>query len=326
MFKFFFYVAAFSLPLVSRAQTTVDFENFQFPSGQNYWNGSDQTGDFTINGATFTNSYNPDWSSWSGFAVSSEVDVTTAGWMNQYSSFAASGAANSEKFALWYANGEISFDVPTQPLSMAVTNTTYSALSMQDGDDYAKKFGSIYNANGEEDGTEGKDWFKLTIIGMNADNEVTGEIDFYLADFRSKDTAEHFILNTWQTIDLSGLGTVSKILFEMSSSDVGAWGMNTPGYFVLDNLQFNQSDVSLDNQPAFRYSVYPNPAVDFVTINSTSELEFSVKLLNINGEIVMESNDNTNHNLNLNFLADGVYFLQMSSSMGVLTERIVLAK
>ena len=37
-------------------------------------------------------------------------------------------------------------------------------------------------------------------------------------------------------IDLSELGEVAGLQFCMSSSDVGQWGMNTPGYFVMDTM------------------------------------------------------------------------------------------
>jgi hypothetical protein len=326
MKKFFFFAAAFCLPFFSTAQYVVDFENFQFPENQNYWNGADESGDFAISGATFTNSYNAAWFSWSGFAVSSEVDVTTPGWLNQYSVFAGSGANGSQKFALWYANGEISFAVPTQPVSMAVTNTTFAALSMRDGDDFAKKFGSIYNADGEEDGTEGKDWFRLTVTGMDADNEPTGTVVFYLADFRSENESEHFILDLWSTLDLTSLGTVRKLIFELQSSDVGQWGMNTPGYFALDNLTFYQSSVGLNQFQEISYVVYPNPAQNFVNIKQNQGEDFSITLVDAAGNLIQNHTEAATHLLDLSALPNGVYFIQMTAQNGVKTERIVVTR
>ncbi|MBR5101496.1 MAG: Ig-like domain-containing protein [Muribaculaceae bacterium] len=37
-------------------------------------------------------------------------------------------------------------------------------------------------------------------------------------------------------MDLTSLGTVSSVMFTLSSSDVGQWGMNTPGYVCVDNF------------------------------------------------------------------------------------------
>ncbi len=326
MKNFIFSIAALVLPFFSSAQYTVGFEDFQFPSEQNYWNGDDESGAFTIGAATFSSSYNADWMSWSGFAVSSEVDVTTAGWGNQYSVFAGSGANNSQKFALWYANGEISFSVPTQVMSMAVTNTTYAALSMRDGDAYAKQFGSIYNADGEEDGTDGKDWLRLTITGMDADNEPTGSIDFYLADFRSDDSLDHFILDVWSTLDLTNLGTVQKLVFELQSSDVGQWGMNTPDYFALDNLTFYQSSASLNQVDETSYVIYPNPAQNFVNIKQNQGEEFSLTLFDAAGNLIQNHNEAATHLLDLSALPNGVYFIQMTTQNGVKTERIVVTR
>lgn len=317
---------AMVLPFFSNAQFVVDFENVVFPNGQNYWNGSDETGGFTISGASFNNNYNAAWMSWSGFAVSTENDVTTAGWGNQYSCFAGAGANGSSKFALWYGNGEITFAIPTQVMSMAVANTTFAGLSMRDGDAYGKVFGSIYNADGEVDGTEGKDWFKLTITGMDADNEPTSSIDFYLADFRSENVDEHFILDVWSVIDLTDLGTVEKLVFEMQSTDIGQFGMNTPGYFAMDNLTFYQSSVSLSNHELNSYVIYPNPAQDWVNIRQNQGQEFSLVLIDASGNLIQNQGDATAHILDLSTLPNGVYFVQMASQTEVKTERIVVTR
>ena len=54
-------------------------------------------------------------------------------------------------------------------------------------------------------------------------------MDFLLADGLD-------IVSTWQQVDLTRLGEVTKIAFSMSTTDVGPSGMNTPLYFCLDQL------------------------------------------------------------------------------------------
>jgi len=44
------------------------------------------------------------------------------------------------------------------------------------------------------------------------------------------------ILNTWQSVDLSSLSAAKTLTFSLTSSDNGAYGMNTPAYFAMDNL------------------------------------------------------------------------------------------
>ena len=55
-----------------------------------------------------------------------------------------------------------------------ITNTTYAALSMLNGDGFAKKFGG--------DSGNDADWFLLSISGTNS--AQSNRVDFYLADYR----------------------------------------------------------------------------------------------------------------------------------------------
>lgn len=45
------------------------------------------------------------------------------------------------------------------------------------------------------------------------------------------------ILSDWATVDLTQLGQVDNLYFQMESSDTGAWGMNNPAYFCLGGIQ-----------------------------------------------------------------------------------------
>ncbi len=195
-----------------------------------YWNGSDGSGGLTTGGVTFRNDYNAGYSSWSGFAISNRTDTTTAGWGNQYSAYPGSGAGGSTNYAVGFTGGptEISFAaLDVTGLGMSIANTTYTVLSMLTGDDYAKKFGG-------PTGTD-PDWLKLTITGSLLG--VSGvSFDFYLADFRFADSAQDYILTDWSFVDLSALGTVDKIAFNVTTSDnTGGWP-NTPTYFALDHF------------------------------------------------------------------------------------------
>lgn len=324
MLKVYFFAAALSMPFLSSAQQVVDFESFQFPAGQDYWTGTQENGSFTLNGATFSNSNFTFY--WNGFSVSSLTDTITPGWSNEMSVFAGSGANGSEKFAIYYPSGEITFELPVEPVSIAVTNTTYAALSMRHGDAYAKKFGSIFGPDGEEDGTNGKDWYKLTIIGLNAQGDVTAEIDYYLADFRSDDSTEHYILNSWETIDLSALGLVQKIIFELNSSDQGAWGMNTPAYFALDDFTFFQFFAGVSEGIASTYSLFPNPAKDFVKIVNETHEAFSIVITDAGGSTLFQKDSSNEHLLDLSDLPNGVYFMQMISKTAISTERVIVAR
>ena len=233
---------------------TIDFEDVEMineqdyvqdyvgPGGGRYWSGLQPPSDGSIDssylsgGARFLNN-NAECCGgalfWNGFAYSNTTDITTPGNGNEVSAYAGGGAGNSAHYAVAYAGGttppRIVFDVPTVLQSAMLTNTTYAALSMRDGDSFAKKFGG-------DNGTDA-DFLLVTITGRDAANARTGSVDLYLADFRSNDPAQDYILNIWQAVTLSSLGQVSALEFSFASSDVGQFGINTPVYFALDNIQ-----------------------------------------------------------------------------------------
>ena len=99
---------------------------------------------------------------------------------------------------------------------------------MRDGDMFAKQFGG---PTGED-----PDFFLLQIFKYK--NGVLGpeHLEVYLADYRSNNPEDDYILDEWMEVDLSHLGPADSLLFSLSSSDVGSYGMNTPAYFCLDMI------------------------------------------------------------------------------------------
>jgi hypothetical protein len=176
-----------------------------------------------------------------GIAISRWNDMTTESYPNQcsvYYSDAATGKGGykgSPTFAVGYGyNAPIMGDTrPSITFSdntteavfdhFYVTNTTYAVLSMKNGGALEKQFSYA-----------DQDWLKLVIEGFNANGVSTGTVEFYLADFRT--SASPGIITEWTRVDLSPLGAVQKITFDLQSSDTGNYGMNTPGYFCFDNL------------------------------------------------------------------------------------------
>jgi hypothetical protein len=202
---------------------------------ESFKNGADFVGGFISGGAFFNNRYDPTFDVWSGWAYSNRTDVTTPGFLNQYSAFhlPSGGGDFSPNYAVAF-----NFDVSDAfvvlpgglaPQAVSITNTTYAALSMLEGDQFAKKFGGA-------DGTD-PDYFLLTIYGISNRFEVTGAVEFYLADFRADDSSFDYIVSNWTRVDLTPLGDAFLLVFQLTSSDVGDFGMNTPAFFALDNLE-----------------------------------------------------------------------------------------
>ena len=208
------------------------------PGGGRYWNGLEPpsggtvNSSFTIGPATFLNSRSnfPGFGSFSnGFLYSNTTDTTTPGPDNQYSAFPGSGVDGSANYGVAFDGADrIEFSSPQTVASAYFTNTTYAALSMLNGDLFAKQFGG---PTGDDE-----DFFLLTINGEDAMGASTGSVEFYLADFRFADNSLDYIVDEWTLVDLAILGEVSALTFEFSSSDVTSGFINTPTYFAIDNL------------------------------------------------------------------------------------------
>jgi hypothetical protein len=212
---------------------TIDFEDLTL-APQSFYNGSDGAGGFVSQGAFFNNNYDAQFGSWSGWSYSNQTDVTTPGFVNQYSAYNLpdGGGDSSPNYGVAYNGqfGDAYIRLPdgTAPVSVRVTNTTYAALSMRDGDMFAKKFGG-------PDGTD-PDFFILTIYGLDDTGAVSSSVAFFLANYTFQDPALNYIVSLWTTIDLTPLGNVRGLAFGLISSDIGPFGMNTPAYFAIDNL------------------------------------------------------------------------------------------
>jgi len=211
--------------------TVATFDDLSL-AAESYWNGSDGSGGFSSGSAYFNNNYNATYMSWDGFAYSNITDTTSSGWTAQYNAITGGGQSGSANYGIsyvgWAEPPTITLNTPSIVDGLYVTNNNYAYYSMLNGDEYAKKFGGI---SGDE-----ADWFLLTITGKDAGGTEVGSVEFYLADYRFADNGQDYIVNTWEYVDLVGLGTVKSLEFSLSSSDVGSFGMNTPGYFALDTI------------------------------------------------------------------------------------------
>jgi len=305
----------------------IDFEDLGFTTTGSIWNGSDLTGapntyDYISNiidgDATFNNTWNNQWSYWSaGFIYSNMTDSTTSGSTNKYSAKASSGY-NSENYLIAKNKSTIHLNGAAANNVVAgtyITNTTYAANSMRDGDSFAKKFGGL---TGDD-----SDWFLLTIKGYTGGNLTTDSVNFYLADYRFTDNTQDYIVKDWRWVDLTSLGNVDSLSFSLNSSDAGAFGINTPTFFAIDN--FNDQTVSVDElSNELTFSIYPNPAKESVSVQLDNNAN-NLQIIDIAGRVVISRNNLSTgiHKLNLSDLNAGIYFVKISDEYETTVERFI---
>ena len=133
---------------------------------------------------------------------------------NGYSDF-----FNSQLYDASLAGFEFADGVERVVAHMYVTNINYVLNSLTYGDGF--------NMPATED-----TYLKVIAYGFNAADEKVGELEFYLCNGASN------ILKTWQKWDLSALGKVAKIAFNITASEdqVGSYGLNCPAYFAYDDV------------------------------------------------------------------------------------------
>ncbi|MBN2591508.1 MAG: DUF4465 domain-containing protein [Sedimentisphaerales bacterium] len=206
------------------------FDDMNLPD-QSYWNGSDESGAFSSGGILFNNNYAyyDSYESWDGFSYSNINDTLTE---NQYNAIAGTGQGGTSNYAICYIGftelPAITLKAEGIVYGLYVTNNNTAYYSLLNGSMFSKKFGG----NSGND----KDWFMLTITGKDVNDVIIGTIEFYLADYRFDDNNLDYIVDTWEFIDLSSLGDVKTLEFNLDSSDTGIFGMNTPAYFALDTI------------------------------------------------------------------------------------------
>lgn len=252
---------AFSLGSIC-GQAITSFDDIDI--GQDtFWNGIDQSGGFTSGDAFFPNVYNPDFGGYwqAGWALSSSLDNVDGTYNNLYGAITG-GGFESSNYAVGQQNSIIKLIEPALGIPISeihITNTTYAHEAILNGNDFATKFGG--------DSGDDPDYFKLTIRKYFNGVLSTDSIDFYLADYRFEDNSQDYIVDSWVPVDLGSLGQVDSLHFQMSSTDLGGNGINTPLFFCID--QIVPFLVGTSPEPrALPISIFPNPATEFIQLES----------------------------------------------------------
>jgi len=102
---------------------------------------------------------------------------------------------------------------------------------------------------------------------------------------------------------------------------------NWSGFAYLDNIYIGDEagydPASVDSNTMASFSVYPNPAIDFIRISNGVDSIENVTITDLNGRIVKQTILDANEQINISDLAQGVYILNATSNGKTITEKIV---
>ncbi|MBQ6166408.1 MAG: DUF4465 domain-containing protein [Muribaculaceae bacterium] len=201
---------------------------------------------------------------WDGFTPAIGGDITdygqagsSAGWTVNYGGCMAGGgcvlnedgtaSADPEQpyFVAYYASfwgfptNEVKYvaedgDETFEPVGVYICNHPWPYYGCEHGDGFGEPF------------AEG-DYFELIAVGVGVDG-TEKRVRINLVEFTN---GELKALNDWTFFDLSELGEVTSVYFEMYSTDSGAYGMNTAAYFCMDKFQVkDRRPTSVENVDA----------------------------------------------------------------------------
>ena len=259
-----------------------------------------------------TSSYGNYWAS--GFTYSNWTDSVTSGYLNQYSAKTAKGFDTSHNYAVAFVSNPATYAyninlnlkgpaIGKTVSGFEVTNSTYAYNSMKYGDSFDTAF---HQGN----------WFLLTIKGYRDSALTPDSVNFYLADYRARDSSAHYILDTWRWVNLLPLGHVDSLQFSLSSSNTGPSGMNVPAYFCMDNFTTNETSEGVAPVPSIAIAkVYPNPATNTLYVAITDNSVQQISVIDMAGKVISSYPASPGHMaINTSALAAGTYMLQISGN------------
>lgn len=312
--KEIFTILCVTLAIIAQSQSVADLEEYNI-GVDTFLSGVHANGAFASGDVEFLNDYNDQFMAWTGFAVSSMTDTVSPGFLNQYSSMAGHGANSSQNYVVAYGFDPVKIILNENVRGrvvkeLMVCNNAFAYYSMLNGDQFSKKFGGV---NGEDE-----DYFKLTIRGFFNGQILADSVEFYLADFRFDDNSRDYIIRDWTQVSLDKLGPVDSLLFFLSSSDNGGFGMNTPAYFCVDNVVVDVISSSSRSRVE-EVTIFPNPSK--YAINVPSEyVGYPYSILDQLGR-ELESGNLETPQLHISHLEAGQFFLRI-----LLDDRTALAK
>jgi hypothetical protein len=313
--------AFFAIDNIKQGLNIFDFENLSLDTNS-FFDGSDLSGDpdnpdysaiFSSGDCSFNNIWNTQYDYWkSGWSYSNMTDSLNSVILNPYSTKAGSGYGGSENYVIGKSGSYLTYNSPVE-FTAFISNNTYTANSMRDGDQFAKKFTNADN-----------DYLKLHFHGYLNGTLIDSSM-VYLADFTHTDSTLDYIVNVtpgfdWQLIGIP-TNNVDSVVFKLESSDVGAFGMNTPDFYCMDNV--GNYPLSTNVISENKFSIYPNPASNYINLkNIDNNSNYTVSIFDLFGKKIIYNLINPEY-INISNLPKGQYLLRIKSEKGITNERLL---
>ena len=178
---------------------------------------------------SFPCEYAPSLLTWGGVAYSNQTKTTfNSLFPDQFNSVVGHGVNGSKNYAVAYAYGQHTVEVRATHAGPAVIPGTFVTNTA-----WVKEVTQKGTGLGDEPHTPFHKGDYLLLIASNSKGQ---SIEFPLVDYRSSNDAEHYVIDSWQWLDLSALGETESVIFSMKGTRIANGGTTIPAYFCLDDF------------------------------------------------------------------------------------------
>lgn len=252
MRKVFFLLSAMVITCSMQAKSlTLDVAHPLNPETPVYdakgiWNGVYNEDDYAtidFQGMSFFHNAWESYNFWYGFCLASASDTTFSVTEDQFRCVAGGGlAGKGTPYVLAYAAEGMG---PTSPCTMYFTTDAEPWLAKE----VYLCIGSWALHNVLKGGAPARafaagDSLVIEIEGLDENGDIIADkkVTFFLADYRSSNSADWKVNNGWEKCDLTPLGEVYGLIFTMQTSDNNGSYSNTGLYFALDGLTIERPE------------------------------------------------------------------------------------
>lgn len=301
-----------SLPAMAQTQQISTFDDLSLPGTDTNFANTQPQGAYTFqSGSVLFYGELASWGGYLGFNYSNMRDDTTQDFSNDKSAITGRGFDSSANYGVCYVPLDFQGTDPTATIPVAAKIVDDSAGNgrIVEGAYFTNiTYAYWYMKNYFQPGN----WFKMTVRGYLNGQKVVDSVDFMLGEVANDSTQN--IVNTWTWVDLSTLGHVDSLTYDLSSNDTaGGFGMNNPAYFAMDNLMLQEPEdtsgtgIVAINGSSFSPDIWPNPVQ--TTLHIVYKSPVDIVVYDLSGKCILRQHQTTV--VNVESLAAGAYFIRV---------------